>query len=161
MNFKLLTVLLFVFVFFGCKNNNVNSENTLIMEIEGMRYETQQVTTKVVRLGTLFSVDITATFPDRKDKIYIKIYSLSQQGAGSYNLGGLEQNQIAYAQDGNLNGTSALKTDISCIASQGNFVQITNFDDQYLNGNFSATICRNGTSKDIKNGQLIRLYVPF
>ncbi len=148
-----------IFLLDSCKNSNVNTENTLIMEIDGIRYETQQVNTVVVRAGTLFSVEITANFPDRKDRVFLKIFSFSQQGAGTYMLGGLEQNQITYANDGNFVGNLAMQTNQGCIASQGNFIQITDFDGQILNGNFSATVCKGGTSKNIVNGQLLRLYI--
>jgi hypothetical protein len=158
--FKKIVFLVFIMLLFNqCKNDNVNTENTLIMEIDGIRYETQQVNMVVVRVGTLFSVEITANFPDRKDRIFLKIYSFSQQGSGTYMLGGLEQNQITYANDGNFVGNLAMQTNTSCIASQGNFIQITDFDGQILNGNFSATVCKSGTSKNIVNGQLLRLYV--
>lgn len=157
-----LNIFVVFWLFFGCKNNNVNTENTLIMEIDGNRYETQQITTSVVRSGALFSVEIIANFPDKKDRLFLKIYSLSQQGAGTYNLGAIaEQHLINYAIDGNFSGNSSFRTDVGCIATQGNFIQITDFDGQILNGNFSATVCRGGSSKVIKNGQLIRLYVPF
>lgn len=149
------------FLFFACKRNQNPNQNILSCEIDGVQWETSQVGANVIQSGALFTVDIQATHSNGQ-VLYLKIYSLSQSGVGNYPFGNASfQNEAIYAPQGNLNQTAQLwKSSPVCASPQGNYIQIDELQNGFLNGSFVTAVCQsNGSIKRITNGRLINLVI--
>lgn len=148
-----------IFSFMQCKNRNNSPQNLFSCEIDGTQWETTQVTTNVIQSGSLFTVDIVATHANGQ-AIYLKIYSLSQSGQGNYPLGNANfQNEATFAPQGNFSlSTQNWRSSPICNSPQGNYIQIDELQNGFLNGSFTTTVCfSNGTIKRITNGKLFQL----
>ncbi|TAE75366.1 MAG: hypothetical protein EAZ85_02705 [Bacteroidetes bacterium] len=156
-----LVCILIIFTFNQCKNRNNTPQNLFTCEIDGVQWETTKVTTQVVQSGSLFTVDIVATH-NNGQAIYLKIYSLSQSGQGNYPLGNPNfQNEATFAPQGNFNQSSQnWKSAVTCNSPQGNYIQIDELQNGFLNGSFVTSVCfSTGTIKKITNGKLFQLVV--
>ncbi len=151
--------LLIIFTFNQCKNRNSTPQNLFTCEVDGVQWQTTQVTTQVIQSGSLFTVDIIATHTNGQ-AIFLKIYSLSQSGQGNYPLGNPNfQNEATFAPQGNFNQSSQnWKSSNTCNAPQGNYIQIDELQNGYLNGSFTTSVCfSTGTIKRVTNGKLFQL----
>jgi hypothetical protein len=139
-------------LFLGCTPDPTAS-NFLSLEIDGEYWEANNIQTTVNQLGALFAVDISAKNAEN-ELIYLKIYSLSAQGSGTYFITNLENHTISYAPSGSLNTGEVYHARLNCLNNNNAYIQITAYGDFRISGTFEGKVCLpSGTQKTIRIGR--------